>query len=144
MPDDLELDDVVLGAIRDALANDDDVAAAASSGIWQGVAAPNTQPPYVIVTAAGTIDRYTFGGVEWATMLVEVRGVVAHRGGNVPASASKLAAGIRRVLDAGITPTGAIIGELRRIQRLTLEDYVDGVTYYHRGGVYRVAFAPSA
>lgn len=143
MADDLELDDVVLGAIRDALATDQELAAAAASGVWQGIAAPNTQPPYVLVTAAETLDRYTFNGVEFATMLVEVRGVVAHRGGNVPAAASKIASGIRRVLDAGITPTGVRIGDLRRVSRLSVEDTVDGVTYYHRGGVYRVAFTPS-
>ena len=141
----IPIEDAFAASIADALRDDETINQIATSGVHLDRPPQDSQPPYVLVSIIDPRDAEVFSGRAYTEVWVEVRIVVDHRGGGIPASVVALDEAVRRRLtEQPVATEGVNTERLQRRGKVKYEDAIDGVTRYHRGGVFVGMVYPQA
>ena len=108
----------------------------ATGGVFNGIAPQGTEPPFVVFSAMSTTDDY-FAYTERGGQAVYM--IKAIDRSPWPKSAGDIDTQIDSVMqDASLSITGHTLIECRRESDIYLVEDLDGVTYQHVGGLYRI------
>ena len=108
----------------------------ATGGVFNGIAPQGTEPPFVVFSAMAKTDDY-FAYTERGGQAVYM--IKAIDRSPWPKSAGDIDTQIDSVMqDASLSITGHTLIECRRESDIYLVEDLDGVTYQHVGGLYRI------
>ena len=108
----------------------------ATGGVFNGIAPQGTEPPFVVFSAMSKTDDY-FAYTERGGQAVYM--IKAIDRSPWPKSAGDIDTQIDSVMqDASLSITGHTLIECRRESDIYLVEDLDGVTYQHVGGLYRI------
>ena len=108
----------------------------ATGGVFNGIAPQGTEPPFVVFSAMSKTDDY-FAYTERGGQAVYM--IKAIDRSPWPKSAGDIDTQIDSVMqDASLSITGHTRIECRRESDIYLVEDLDGVTYQHVGGLYRI------
>ena len=108
----------------------------ATGGVFNGIAPQGTEPPFVVFSAMSKTDDY-FAYTERGGQAVYM--IKAIDRSPWPKSAGDIDTQIDSVMqDASLSITGHTLIECRRETDIYLVEDLDGVTYQHVGGLYRI------
>jgi hypothetical protein len=114
--------------------------AAATGGIYQGMADIGTQPPFVIYARQSDIDVSTSAAVRlWSSILLQIKAVgLAANWAAMVIIANRIDALFKNVRSTGL-PQGGVIACYRE-QQIALDDPpIAGAQWTNLGGLYRIA-----
>lgn len=127
--------------INETLRADAPLMGYANNNVWADVIPqtdPPKQPPYVLFQLQAATDLGVVGGIRvWSNMLYLVRGITETGGltGTPLALANRIDALLHNA--AGSNVNGVIFSSVRE-QPFKLAEIVDGRTFRHLGGMYRI------
>jgi hypothetical protein len=108
----------------------------ATGGVFNGVAPQGTEPPFVVFSALSKTDDY-FAYTERGGQAIYM--VKAIDRSPWPKSAGDIDTQVDSVMqNASLSITGHTLIECRRESDIYLTEDLDGVTYQHVGGLYRI------
>ena len=108
----------------------------ATGGVFNGIAPQGTEPPFVVFSAMSKTDDY-FAYTERGGQAVYM--IKAIDRSPWPKSAGDIDTQIDSVMqDASLSIAGHTLIECRRESDIYLVEDLDGVTYQHVGGLYRI------
>jgi len=108
----------------------------ATGGVFNGVAPQGTEPPFVVFSAMSKTDDY-FAYTERGGEAIYMIKAIARS--PWPKVAGDIDTQIDSVMqDASLSITGHTLIECRRESDIYLVEDLDGVTYQHIGGLYRI------
>ena len=108
----------------------------ATGGVFNGVAPQGTEPPFIVFSALSKTDDY-FAYTERGGQAIYM--VKAIDRSPWPKSAGDIDTQVDSVMqNASLSITGHTLIECRRESDIYLTEDLDGVTYQHVGGLYRI------
>ena len=114
--------------------------AAATGGVWQGMADIGVQPPFTVYGRQSDIDVDTVNAVRlWASILLQIKAVgMASNWTALVVIANRIDALFGNVRSVGI-PGGGVISSTRE-QEIAMDDPpIAGAGWTNLGGLYRIA-----
>lgn len=114
--------------------------AAATGGIWQGIAEIGVLPPFVIYGKQADSDITTMTKVRlWASILVQIKalGPVKSNYAALVTSANRIDALFSNVRYVSLPGGGGVL-ECYRDGEIALDEVINGVQWSHLGGLYRI------
>lgn len=121
------------------LSGDSQLTSLVPGGIWRGLAPPESQTPYIVMSLQSGLDSITVNGFRMlteCTFLLKVIGPASETT-TIMSAADRLDALIGSPPTSGTTSNGAVLSSYRQ-SPVVLDSIVNGETWTDAGGLYRL------